>query len=202
MITVSPLIHESSQPVISGNTLRTTCGRNSLAALRVYYRPVFLLWMRTNFILCELSPWGWHLLSIAKHLAVAMLLGLLAWRLLRDRAAAVLAATLFAVHPAQTESVAWVTVPDPLMSAGVLGALLLYLRHTENPSPDAAKKSGKGARSKLLPQTSYVWLVSAAAVYFGALLAKETAIVLPVAIFILAFLDLPERATLIGTKKA
>ena len=155
-----------------------------------FYRPVFLLWMRTNFILCELSPWGWHLLSIAKHLAVAMLLGLLAWRLLRDRAAAVLAATLFAVHPAQTESVAWVTVPDPLMSAGVLGALLLYLRHTENPSPDAAKKSGKGARSKTSPQTSYVWLVSAAAVYFGSLLAKETAIVLPVAIFILAFLDL------------
>ena len=74
------------------------------------------------------SPWGWHLLSITKHLAVTALLGLLALRLLRDRVAALVAATLFALHPAQTESVAWVTVPDPLMSMGILGAVLLYLK--------------------------------------------------------------------------
>jgi hypothetical protein len=43
----------------------------------------------------------------------------------RCRAAGLLAATLFALHPAQAESVAWVTVPDPLMSLGILGALLL-----------------------------------------------------------------------------
>src|SRR3974390_518703 len=92
-----------------------------------FYRPLFLLWMRINFILSETSPWGWHLLSIAKHALVATLLGLLVWKLLRDRAAALMAATLFALHPVQTESVAWVTVPDPLMSAGVLGTVLLSL---------------------------------------------------------------------------
>ena len=96
-----------------------------------FYRPVFILWMRVNFVLNDLSPWGWHLLSIMNHTAVALLLGLLAWRLLRDRAAGLLAATLFALHPAQTESVAWVTVPDPLMSIGILGSLLLYLRYAD-----------------------------------------------------------------------
>ncbi|MGB7026921.1 MAG: hypothetical protein WBD72_06475, partial [Candidatus Acidiferrum sp.] len=94
-----------------------------------FYRPLFLLWLRLNFILAGASPWGWHLLSITKHTSVAVLLGLLVWKLLRDRVAALMAAALFALHPAQTESVAWVTVPDPLMAAAVLGAVLLYLKY-------------------------------------------------------------------------
>ena len=43
-----------------------------------FYRPIFLVWMRLNFLINELSPWGWHLLSIAKHISVALLLGMLA----------------------------------------------------------------------------------------------------------------------------
>ena len=96
-----------------------------------FYRPLFLVWMRINFILSAMSPAGWHALSIAKHLAVAVLLGLLVLRLLRDRIAALVAGGLFALHPAQTESVAWVTVPDPLMSAALLVSLLLYLEYGE-----------------------------------------------------------------------
>src|SRR5579885_637776 len=94
-----------------------------------FYRPIFVLWMRINFVLCGLSSWGWHLLSIAKHVVVAALLAMLVWRLLRDRIAALLAAVLFALHPAQAESVAWVTVPHPLMAAGILGSLLLFLKY-------------------------------------------------------------------------
>ncbi len=107
-----------------------------------FYRPLFILWMRVNFILSALSAWGWHFVSITAHVAVAALLGLLVWRLLRDRTAALLAATLFALHPAQAESVAWVTVPDPLMSACVLGATVLYLKHaaTRRPSDPPGEK--------------------------------------------------------------
>lgn len=155
-----------------------------------FYRPVFILWLRANFVLSAMAPWGWHLLSITKHVAVAVLLGLLAWRLLRDRMAALLAASLFALHPAQTESVAWVTVPDPLMSIGVLGAVLLYLRYLES-SPAAGqgpgKKLRKAARAKKT-QPGVRWLIASAGVCFAALLAKETAIVLPVVIFALALL--------------
>ena len=104
-----------------------------------FYRPVFLLWLRLNFILSETSPWGWHLLSVVKHLSVALLLGLLVWRLMRDGVAALVAGTLFALHPAQTESVAWVTVPDPLMAAALLGSLLLYLEYAERAPSDAGK---------------------------------------------------------------
>ena len=155
-----------------------------------FYRPVFLLWLRINFILSALSPWGWHLLSVIKHAAVAVLLGLLAWRLLGDRAAALIAATLFALHPAQSESVSWVTVPDPLMSLGLLGAILFYLRSVLGPAGGQAgdKKSGKGTRTKQTNQSSAFWVIGSAVCYFAALLAKETAIVLPAVIFAMALL--------------
>jgi len=155
-----------------------------------FYRPLFLVWLRINFILSAMSPWGWHALSIAKHLAVAALLGLLVLRLLRDRFAALLAAALFALHPAQTESVAWVTVPDPLMSAAILGALLLYLRWMAVVPLSQAheRKSRKTARTRKAAQPKEYWLIASAAVGFAALLAKETAIILPALIFGLALL--------------
>jgi protein O-mannosyl-transferase len=155
-----------------------------------FYRPLFILWLRINFILSTVSPWGWHLLSITKHVAVAVLLGLLVLRLLRDRVAALVAATLFALHPAQTESVAWVTVPDPLMSAGVLGAVLLYLKWAVGlpGSKTHKRKSRQTARPTKATQPRAFWLIASAAGCFAALLAKETAIVLPALIFALALL--------------
>lgn len=152
-----------------------------------FYRPIFILWLRINFILSELSPWGWHVLSITKHLAAAVLLGWLAWKLLRDRTAALLAATLFAMHPAQAESVAWVTVPDPLMSICIFGALLLYLRYVDAgtiPERVGGTKSRKTQAQK--PQASTRWLAASTAACLAAMLAKETAIVFPAVIFALA----------------
>jgi protein O-mannosyl-transferase len=155
-----------------------------------FYRPLFVLWMRVNFILSAMSPWGWHLLSILKHVAVAILFYLLAWRLLRDHIAALLAATLFALHPAQTECVAWVTVPDPLMCIGIFITLLFYLRFAEEISASTQvkkvkKKAQKPADMSLIPRPALPWLLASAVVCFLTMLAKETAIILPVIIFVL-----------------
>lgn len=150
-----------------------------------FYRPVFALWMRVSFLLSALSPWGWHLLSIAKHVAVAILLGMLTWKLLRDSTASLVTATLFALHPAQTESVSWVTVPDPLMSAGVLGALLCYLKYLEGDvraGSQTTRKKSRKAREGKTPRRSVAWLAASVAAYFAALLAKETAIIFPAVI--------------------
>src|SRR5437763_4161884 len=111
-------------------------------------------------------------------------------KLLRDRVAALAAATLFVLHPAQTESVSWVTVPDPLMSAAVSGALLLYLKYVEGRSlgtqPKRHKSPKASASSASIP--SPVWLLASAAVYFAALLTKETAIIFPAVILGLGLL--------------
>jgi hypothetical protein len=169
-----------------------------------FYRPLFILWTRWNFILCGLSPWGWHLLSIAKHAVVAVLLGVLAWKLLRDRFAALIAATLFALHPAQVESVAWVAVPDPLMSAGVLCTLLLYFRYVKGLPESQARegKSRKEARKTKATQPSGLWLVASAAVCLVTLFAKETAILLPVVIFALALFKLPGEPVPMGSARS
>lgn len=149
-----------------------------------FYRPVFLLWLRINFIVNALSPWGWHLLSIAKHAVAAALLGWLAWKLLRDRVAALLAATLFALHPAQTESVAWVTVPDPLMAIGVLGALLFYLKYRESITVDESRPGGRSRKGqqKRASRPKVIWLVASVIACFAGELAKETAVIFPVLI--------------------
>lgn len=169
-----------------------------------FYRPLFILWVRGNFILSGMSPWGWHLLSIAKHLVVAVLLGWLAWKLLRDRFASLLAATLFALHPAQVESVAWVTVPDPLMAAGVLCTVLLFLAYVRGfpESQPEERKSHKAARSKKVPQPSALWLMGAATACFVTLFAKETAIILPVVIFALALFRPQDEAATVRSAKS
>ena len=153
-----------------------------------FYRPLLVLWMRINFILSGMSPWGWHLVSIARHLAAAALFGLLVWNILRDRLAALIAATLFALHPAQVESVAWVSVPDPLVCIGAMCAVLLYLRYTRGkPESQApAKKSRKRDLQKDARKPSVVWLIGSAVVVFMTLLVKETAIILPIMISVLA----------------
>lgn len=154
-----------------------------------FYRPVFLLWMRINFIFSGLSPWGWHLLSTAKHVAVVGLLAWLVWKLLRDRGAVLVAGALFALHPAQAESVAWVTVPDPLMAIAVLGTLFFYLRYRDGSRATAEsrhRKSRKDRRAEREPKSPARWLIGSVVCAFAALLSKETAIVLPVVIFALA----------------
>lgn len=170
-----------------------------------FYRPLFVLWMRTNFILSAMSPWGWHLLSILKHAAVAILFYLLVWRLLRDHVAALLAATLFALHPAQTECVAWVTVPDPLMCIGIFITLLLYLRSAEEFSASTQvkkvkKKAQKPADMRLIPRPALPWSLASAVVCFLTMLAKETAIILPIIIFVLTLFML-RGETPTGTEK-
>jgi tetratricopeptide (TPR) repeat protein len=160
-----------------------------------FYRPLFALWMRLNFILSGESAWGWHLLSILKHVSVAVLLGLLVWKLLRDQVAALLAGILFALHPAQTESVAWVSVPDPLMSICILAALLLYLRYAQRESAIGLtqtarprRRSRKQIQDRSRSRPSSAWLYASAAACLAALMAKETAVVLPVILFAMAFI--------------
>src|SRR5262249_20381135 len=146
------------------------------------------LWMRLNFMISELSPLGWHLLSVAKHLSVGIVLWYLIYKLFGDRLAAFVGAGLFLLHPSHTESVSWVTVPDPLLTLALLLSLLFYLRYVDSftaGSDTTVRRSRKAAVNKTR-EGSGIWLMAAAAAYFVALLAKETAIVFSVVILALA----------------
>lgn len=136
-----------------------------------YYRPLFLIWLLLNHTLFGLNPLGWHLTTVVAHLSAAALVYALARRLLEDHRAAALAALVFALHPAQVESVAWVSgVDDPLQAILVLGGLVAYIHYDR-------RVPGRPPR---------FWLAVSLLAYFAALLMKETAIILPALIFLYA----------------
>ncbi len=138
-----------------------------------YYRPLFLLWLSLNRHLFALTPAWWHLSVVAAHLACSYLVYLLAQRILQHRdthssdVTAALAALLFAVHPVHVEAVAWIAGSSELLLAiTFLGSFIFYL--------DWQDDDGHNRR---------LALALSLAAYGLALLAKETAIALPVLVF-------------------
>jgi len=159
-----------------------------------YYRPLFFLWLHVNYALFGLNSTAWHVASLLLHLGVTLLVFLLLRRHFPDSALqtppseaphsplayshetwiAAAGALLFAIHPAHIESVVWVSgATDTLAALGMLGSLLLWM---------PTEGSG-GTRIDLKKSASL-------ACFAAALLAKETAIVLPALIFVYAFLGI------------
>jgi Flp pilus assembly protein TadD len=134
-------------------------GRND--AFRHFYRPMVSLsyWVDARF--CGLEPYCFHLSNLLLHLAATGLVFGLAWSLLKSGAAAFAAAAFFALHPTHVENVTWVSGRTDLMAAVPgLAALACWLQ---------ADRRGRA------------WLWPAAGLYLSALLAKEVALLFPLA---------------------
>lgn len=128
-----------------------------------YFRPLLNILFTINYAFFGTAPWGWHLVNVLIHMAVAMLVFVVIKEAVDSRWIAVIAASLFAAHPVHSESVAWVSgVTDPLMTLLLLPAFYFYLR---------ARKSGR-----------IYLMVAALPLYFFALMSKETAIILPLVV--------------------
>jgi tetratricopeptide (TPR) repeat protein len=102
-----------------------------------HYQPLAWVTLGIDHLLWGLDARGYHLTSLALHAANAVLvyaLALAVWRavpaaMAHPRAAATLAALLFAIHPLRVESVAWVTERrDVLSGFFLLLATLAWLR--------------------------------------------------------------------------
>lgn len=121
-----------------------------------WYRPLTLLSLGLDFQLFGEAPWGYHLTNVLLHAVNSLLLYALARDLLGEGRAALWAALLYASHPLQTEVVAWVSARGDLLAS--LLFLSAFLAHRQ--------------RHPL----AYL-------LYAGACLSKETAMVLPAALF-------------------
>jgi protein O-mannosyl-transferase len=135
-----------------------------------YYRPVAALALAVDLWLWGPAPAPFHLTNVLLHAAVTVLVGRLALSLGAGRLAAALAALGFALHPAHAEAVVFVSArSDLLPGLFALGCLLAY-----------RKASGVGVRARS-------WWAITALLLVAAMLAKESAVVLPA---LMSFSDL------------
>lgn len=150
-------------------------------------RPVSYASFFWNRLLSDSDTAGYRVVNIAIHAANALLLWLLASRLLAGRGVSsrwggALAALLFAVHPVMTESVTYITQRfESLATLFVLAAACVWTWQRQT--------AAAGARPLLLAVQGIT------AVFFTllAMLSKETGVVTPVLLVLAAWLALGEK---------
>ncbi len=130
----------------------------------VYYRPLFLVWLRISRVVFGQPQPDWHIASIFIHLVAIGCVFLLLLRLTESVNGATLGAALFAFHPIQTESVAWLSASSDVLLAIFLILTVYFF---------AAGKS----------QVSFASLLFAAMAMF----TKEVGIMAPLLIFAFAW---------------
>jgi len=160
------------------------------------YFPLTYTSFRIERMLWGLKPSGYHWVNILLHAANALLL----WRLLAELRVpgAWLAAGIFALHPVQVESVAWITErKNVLMAFFFLLALLAWMRFIDerNQRPIQRSRARRKQRAKEVTQAGklgplswrFYWL--ALIFYVLALCSKSTASTLPAALFLILWLQ-------------
>jgi tetratricopeptide (TPR) repeat protein len=143
-----------------------------------HYVPLSWMTLGADFMAWGMSPRGYHLTNLLFHVANAILVFVLARRLLGrmldpgDRRAtdygAAFAALVFAVHPLRVESVAWVTERRDVVSLFFyLLTVLAYLRSTMG---DRLRRG---------------WYAASLVLFVCALLSKGTSVSVPAVLLIL-----------------
>lgn len=115
-----------------------------------------------------LNPFGFHLSNVLLHLFNTLLVFAFALKLSEERAASFFAAAIFAVHPAHTESVTFISARVDLLCAFFL--LLSFHLYAFHPEPGYTRFGrGFGLRDIL---SMFLFLL--------ALLSKEMAVTMPI----------------------
>lgn len=124
------------------------------------WRPLRNVSYALDHAVWDLRPFGFHLTNLLLHLVNCLLVAAVAQRFWPGGAAPLLAGMVFALHPVQSEAVAWVSGRDDLLVvAFLLAAWLSRMRY---------QKTG-----------DKTWLGTALGLFSLALLSKETAAAFP-----------------------
>ncbi len=133
-----------------------------------------LFWLQWR--ISDSNPIGYHVVSWLLHLASALLI----WRILRmlEIPGAFLAALLFAVHPVNVQSVAWISEQkNALAMVFVLMSILWYLQAEEEKSRRGAKEKGGWNRRYWLSLLAFVL----------AMLSKGSVAILPLVLVLIVW---------------
>ena len=139
-----------------------------------YYRPLVSVADALVYAAFGPSPAAFHAMGIAYHAAAVVLLYLLLLRLTASAEAAFAASLLFAVHPLNTESVAFISGKSNVLCAVfTLGSILAYMRYRDG------QRSG--------------WLWLSLVLFACGLLTKEFAVMAPVVMVVMDLLRVGQR---------
>jgi Tfp pilus assembly protein PilF len=134
-----------------------------------YYRPLVSLSYLINYKVYGHNASSFHILNIILHFLVCLSVLIFARLLLKSIEAPLIISILFAIHPAHTASVAWISGrTDILCSLFIMAALSMYIK----------------ARSDISSKT---WKPASFLMLFFALASKELAIIYPIAVFMVDF---------------
>lgn len=143
-----------------------------------YYPLVFSsFWVERR--LWQLHPAGYHIVNVALHIVNALLLWLFLARI--GFPLAWVAAALFAVHPLQVESVAWITERKNVLSGCFY--LLAAIAYVPVLDAESGRRTAAGARGGTVVRS---W-TTALLCYVLALLSKSVTATLPIALLLLAW---------------
>jgi tetratricopeptide (TPR) repeat protein len=135
-----------------------------------YYRPLFTVMLTVEYHLFGLWPQGWHVVSLALYLLCAAGLYRVLLLISGKREVALIASALFVVFPVHSESVSWISgMTDPLFAVFLFASFWLYLRFRADGS------------KRLLALSLMMYLMS--------VLSKETAVSLPILVFIYELIE-------------
>lgn len=151
----------------------------------ISYRPSIFAYYILEYALFGLAPAGWHLVNILLHSINSVAVFALLSVLFRDAfkqnpesrpmlafVAPFAGAAFFASHPVNNEPVAWISCVGELTFALLsLAAFLIHIR--------SMKRAAGGSRVK-----AFAYRIAPALLYFAALTFKETAVFLPLLVFI------------------
>ena len=170
-------IWDDDSHVTDSLALRTLHGLATIwttpGAVMQYY-PLVHTSFWVQYHLWQLNPFGYHLVNVLLQAGNAILLWLILERL--EIVGAWLAAAVFAIHPVQVESVAWISEQKNLLSgAFYLAAVLAYMRFC----PLDAERPEEKARWGLYGL--------AFAFFVGAMLSKTVACTWPLTILLLTW---------------
>lgn len=144
-------------------------GRSDNPGFQSFFRPMQSLLSIFDYEVWGLNATGFHLSNAILHVFNTVLLLFFALRLTKSSTAALAAASIFAVHPIHTESVAFIAARCDLLAALFMTASFIFYM-----------------RSKGYFRSP--WYFASLALFVPALLSKEMSVMLPVLISLYAWL--------------
>lgn len=129
--------YQDYEYILDNELLRDVSFEIMEASVANRYQPLSILSLAFNFQSANLSPSAYHWTNLALHLAnVVLVFYFLLLLSGRKLLVALIGALLFAIHPMQSQTVAWLSArPDLLGGFFLLASLIFYWKHLQSQKP-------------------------------------------------------------------